>query len=397
MKIRLIRFTVLALAALLPGFQCLAGTPSETARAAVAVARAALEIADERPQLPDSGKARAGSVTSASTTVSQPMRIVMAKTDVISDVLPAQLVVSGWEQGCPACLRQEREIRRVLSPLHWTIGHKSADQIQFVTSPTTEAAPRIRLYQNGVEIKEWLGYQDPAMLSRELRAAWDAAIDRLDNAQIAGSAGEIHASSQIRRAITWWKAQVGDGRRANFHWDRTGAASFPLLAKGDWSAKALFGEAGRMELSAPGALKLPIDAIGFGYRIVGPDFVFDADPVTISGLAARLGPSHSAQTFGVTPAQFVDPLTAWSIVSMLREIWQLLHPTCDLQLGGSVSGSAMLSDEMLAIDFKDCPSIRLVALFTFQLQVKRVEVTESTVRLLFSGSRIVKERTFQVR
>ena len=86
-----------------------------------------------------------------------------------------------------------------------------------------------------------------------------------------------------------------------------------------------------------------------------------------------------------------------TIVSVIRGVWSILNPSADLQLGGNVSATAVLTGDTLAIDFQQCPSVRLVALFTFQLGVKRVEITDSTVRVLFSGSRFIKERTFTVR
>jgi hypothetical protein len=86
----------------------------------------------------------------------------------------------------------------------------------------------------------------------------------------------------------------------------------------------------------------------------------------------------------------------WTIASVVRDIFALLNPTCDLQLGGNVAATGVLKGDTLTIDFQQCPSVKLVALFTFQLSVKRVEITEQSVRVVFTGSRFVKERTFQV-
>lgn len=207
-----------------------------------------------------------------------------------------------------------------------------------------------------------------------------------------GPAGSIHASGQIKQAFTWWKQYIGD-KKATFRWDRTGAQTFPLLAKGDWSAKALFGEYGRFQLAAPGITSLPVDSIGFGYKVNGHDMVFDLDPITLAGLADRLGPQ---QAVGASPVGCIDPLTAWTVLSIVRDIWSLLHPSADLQLGGNVSASAAMVGDTLAIDFSECPSVKLTMLFTFMLKVNRVEISESKVRLVFSGSRWIRERTFAV-
>lgn len=406
-----------------------AGTAYQKALAAVAVAVATLEIAEEQPLLPDTPRTNATSTAvdavpkqetaesdaelsstlipdtvvietpaapNRTKVVANPMRIELTGSVPISDVLPAQLVIGGWERGCPHCERLERDIRSLLTPLHWEIGDQNSDQIQFVHLPLTEAVPQIVLYQNGTEIKRWQGYQDPGMLSRELRDAWDRAPDHFDRAMAAGVAGKIHAKAAVHSSLEWWRQRIGQGRPVTFRWDRTGAGSFALLANGDWSAEALFGPSGRIELTAPEPASLPVDQVGFSYRIVGQDVSIDLDPITVSGLAAKLGPSANQLTVGSAPVQFVDPVTVWSVFAVLREVWQLLHPTCDLQLGGTIAGTVVMSNDLLVIDFQKCPSIRLVALFTFQLQVKRIEINESSVRLVFAGSRLIKERSFSI-
>ena len=183
--------------------------------------------------------------------------------------------------------------------------------------------------------------------------------------------------------------------KAECRWDRSGAQTFPLLAKGDWSAVAVFGKYGHMNMSAIGAVKLPVQSLGFGYRVDGDDITIDADPVTLKGLGATLNPT-SQQSLQVGAPSEIGPGTVLTIVSVIRGVWSLLNPTADLQLGGNVSATAVLAGETLTVDFHQCPSIKLVALFTFQLRVERVELTETSLRVLFGGSRLVKERTFTV-
>ena len=211
-----------------------------------------------------------------------------------------------------------------------------------------------------------------------------------------GAAGAIHAKSQIKAVLSWWRANIGEGVRAECRWDRSGAQTFPLLAKGDWSALAVFGKFGHVQMSANGAAKLPIQSLGFGYKVDGDDITIDADPVTLKGLGATLNPTikHSLQ---VGAPSEIGPGTVLTIVSVIRGVWSLLNPTADLQLGGNVSATAVLTGDTLAVDFQQCPSIKLVALFTFQLRVERVEITETSLRVLFGGSRLVKERTFAVK
>jgi hypothetical protein len=452
-------FSAVAAFVLLPILAAFAGTPREKAIAAVAVARAALDIADELPVLEDKtdhfiratpqplshqefadlkvkektaelvderrrliqslessrdelerlqekiDKAEAAKQTIAETIPAfpetiqpkrEPLRVEFAKQAVISETLPAQLVIGGWVSGCPHCERLEREVRKALKPLRWTIGNAISDQIQFTHIPQTEAAPQIVLYQNGVEINRWTGYQDPAMLSRELRSAWDTAADLPSSQAVAaGPAGAIKASAQIKNSIDWFRSHVGEGVKASIRWDRSGAQSFPLLAHGDWSATAIFGRYGHMELAAPGAKDLPIDHIGFGYKVDGDDLTIDLDNVTLKGLAKQLSPNTPVAAGASQPSQ-LGVMTAWTIVSILRDVWSLLHPTCDLQLGGNVTATAVLQGDVLTVDFQQAPSVKLVALFTFNLGVQRVTITEKNVHIDFSGSRLVKSRDFSV-
>jgi hypothetical protein len=161
------------------------------------------------------------------------------------------------------------------------------------------------------------------------------------------------------------------------------------LAKGDWSVGALCGKYGHAELSAKGS-RLPIDSIGVGYKVNGNDVTFDIDPLTISVLKLNQPASMQAE-----PSEF-GPGTLLTVATLMRGIYSLLNPTCDLQLGGTVSATGVLNGDMLAIDFESCPSIKLVALFTFQLAVKRLEIKPDTFRVVFTGSSLVKERTFSV-
>jgi hypothetical protein len=318
-----------------------------------------------------------------------PIEVEFVNQPPASNSLPAQLVVRHWKHGCSQGNRQVRDINATLKPLKWIIGEAADCQIMLIeTEDQSYPCPTIELYQRGKIIKTWTGYQPTEVLSHELLAAWNGAGPVPVVAQ-AGPAGAIKGKQQIQDVLAWWKANIGEGVKATARWDRTGAQAFPLLAKGDWSIGALCGKYGHVEASAKGS-KFPIDAIGFGYRVAGDDVTVDLDPVTIKGL--KLSQSDAMQSGS---SEFV-PGTLLTVVSVMRGIYSLLNPTCDLQLGGTVSATGVLNGDTLEIDFESCPSIKLVALFTFQLAVKRLEIKGDSVRVLFTGSAIVKERTFAV-
>lgn len=355
----------------------------EKAIAAVVVARAQIAIADDQPSLP------ASAVVAENVAIVEPIRLEIPQQSPVSYVMRAQLVVRHWARGCARGDRQVREIEKNLKPLKWSIGNGPENQIQIVTTEDQSyPCPTIELYQRGTMIQTWTGYQATEFLSHELLSAWNGAGPSSAISQ-AGPAGAIQGRQQIQDVLSWWRANIGEGIKATGRWDRTGAQSFPLLAKGDWPIGALCGKYGHVEASAKGS-KFPIEAIGFGYRIAGDDVTLDLDPVTIKGL--KLSQSDTMQS---NPSEF-GPGTLLTVLTVVRGIYSLLHPSCDLQLGGTVSASGVLTGDTLAIDFENCPSIKLVALFTFQLAVKRVEIKADSVRVMFTGSSIVKERTFAV-
>jgi hypothetical protein len=216
----------------------------------------------------------------------------------------------------------------------------------------------------------------------------------------AGFGGAIKARVEVVKAFAFLRERVGENVPMTFSWDRTGSQHFALLRGQDWSTEAIFGRSGHIEVSAVGAKALPVTAVGFGYAVRGDDVSIDLDPVVIAGLSRKLdfNPVRGAQRSAVSaaPVGFVDPLTAWTVFSILRSVWGVLNPQADLTLGGNVSATAVLTGDTLAIDFQQMPSIRLVMLFTFNLGVKRLEITPDSAMVYFSGSRWIKSRKFNL-
>jgi len=220
--------------------------------------------------------------------------------------------------------------------------------------------------------------------------------DSHQNASETGCAGSIYGAEHIHGLFDWWRSHVGEGVKASMQWDRTGGQSFPLLANGDWSALAVCGRYGHVQLTAKGAVDLPVEALGFGYRVEGDDITIDADPITMKGVGLLMNPN--VKKSAVEPAR-VGTGTILTIISVVRGVWSLLHPTCDLQLGGNVSATGVLNGNKLSFEFQQCPSIKLVALFTFQVAVKRIDIDldRQNVHLEFSGSRWLKSRDFAIK
>lgn len=329
-----------------------------------------------------------------------PLSMSIPRSTVVEQMwLPAHLVIGGWEKGCPHCVRLERDVTTVLSPLGWTIGHSPSDQIQFTHISYDEPAPRIQLYQNGRVIQTWTGYQDPGILSHALKKAWTEAGDHPRAAQLAkGVAGTIHAAERIHAVLDWFHDHVGEGVVAEIRWDRTGAQSFPLLAKGDWSALAVFGKYGHIRLAARGAVDLPIEEIGFGYVVDGNDITIALDPVTIKDLALKFGSTEDGlaqASLSAGNSQF-SPLDLLTVFQVIQGLTRLLCPSVDLTLGGNVMATAVLHRDELRVDFQQCPRVRILSLFTFDLGVRDALISTERIHIDFSGSQWIKSREFAV-
>lgn len=212
-----------------------------------------------------------------------------------------------------------------------------------------------------------------------------------------GPAGAVHGAEQIAAMIEWIDSHVGQGVPMEWRWDRSGAQTIALLLAGKkWSAEELFGLSGRFSISAPGAVNLPVDSLDFSYRIEGDDVVLDTSGVRIKGLAKSLGIQNGDGAVG--DAQAIDPIsTAWTVITIVRMVWGVLHPTADLKLGGTVTATGTLNGDTLTVKFKNGPSIRLIMLFTFNLGVSQVIISPRNVHVDFTGSRWIKSKDFPVK
>lgn len=207
---------------------------------------------------------------------------------------------------------------------------------------------------------------------------------------ISGFAGTIHGKARIQQVLNWWREHIGD-RKAEFRWSRNGAQAIPILRakSSDWSVANIYGTDGEFSLKCDGA-SLPVTEARIGYRVRNGD----VELTTFTHLPAslfELNPPASA--IGAEPVG-MDPLTILTVLQVLRGVWSLLHPSCDLVLPGSITATGQLVGDELVVDTVG-PSLRIVALFTFTPRLDQVRISEQRVRLNFSGS-IVKSREFVV-
>lgn len=199
------------------------------------------------------------------------------------------------------------------------------------------------------------------------------------------------AGSLVNDGLLFWQEKIGEGNTATIEWDRTGAQTKSLLSISKIQLVELIGELGAVRLLAPGS-KLPVQDLEVGYRSLGggvwrltgsADVTFnegDTLPLTSGGKVS-----------------FADPMTILTLVSAGRTIWELLHPKADITLPSRMAAEVVLTGSMLTVNFKRGPMIHASWLvLNFDLGVQKVEITSQSVRVVFTGSRWIKERTFKV-
>ena len=228
------------------------------------------------------------------------------------------------------------------------------------------------------------------------------------------SFGTLHARHQVQEWIAWHKSHIADSiprsdaKQAvaiELTWLRTGGQTFALLhmKKEQWTARNIYGALGEFRLTAHGA-KNPLAGIDegrIGYRVekdrdgmwrfkLTGEVDIAADRL---GLPGDVDPVVSASA-REAPAGF-GPAAILTVITLLNDVWSLLHPTCDLQLGGSMACKASLFEEaggeVLVIDFSDAPMIKFSALFHFNLTVKQLEVSPTKIVAHTEGSMLVSQ------
>jgi hypothetical protein len=208
-----------------------------------------------------------------------------------------------------------------------------------------------------------------------------------------GIGGVIHGREVISRGLDWWRSNIGDGT-ASVEWTRNGAQLLPLMRLVAWTPQAIYGTNGSFSFQLTGAPHtLPATDAVIGYRLVG-DMLRLSGETSIPASVLGIDTSGPKAVGDAQPVGFVDPMTILSVASL---VWGLLHPQADVTLPGAIGATATMRGDELVITFQQAPSVKIVMLFTFQLKVESVSISESKVVVTFSGSRFIRQKTFEVK
>jgi hypothetical protein len=193
--------------------------------------------------------------------------------------------------------------------------------------------------------------------------------------------------SSIKNAIDWWTSHVSgpvtwtwDSNRNDGKGSNDGFAILHAKAS-DWTADRTLGTLGSFTIKCPGGVLVGSESfkqIGITYRSDGDDLVVETS-FAVSKSSVEFGGSEATASAG--PVKFIDPMTALTIFSILRGLWEIAHPEVDLQLPGRMSASVTMNDGAFLIDFTSSPRIRIKAYWEWMLGVDWVLVGPTMAHL----------------
>ena len=189
--------------------------------------------------------------------------------------------------------------------------------------------------------------------------------------------GHFVGSNKIKSAMALLRHYFPHGSRVNVGWQRVGAKS-ALLVSGSHEMVDIVGTSGRIDINTHGANNLPMNKFGFAYRFNAGKIAIKLDEIEFE--IPSSGTVSSAGEVG-NPA-----LIAYTILSSIKTIYDVFHPTIDLYLGEEISLTATMG-EVVSIQFdRNPPAVR--AHWAFFMGLLRVEYSRPLTGLTISSDSI---------
>ena len=207
--------------------------------------------------------------------------------------------------------------------------------------------------------------------------------------------GHFVGASKIESAMALLRHYFPNGSKINVGWQRVGAKS-ALLVSGSHELVDIIGTSGRIDITTDGAINLPISKFGFAYRFNAGKIAIKLDEVEFE--IPGSGTVSSSGEVG-NPA-----LIAYTILSSIKTIYDVFHPTIDLYLSEEISLTATMGD-VVSIQFdRNPPAVR--AHWAFFMGLLRVEYSRPLTGLSigadaigfeFHRSRIYRDVKFPIK
>lgn len=220
------------------------------------------------------------------------------------------------------------------------------------------------------------------------------------------SCGALNVKPYMADIFNWYNKYLPVGVVGKLTWVRTGETRFNLFGgkKNPLNLEAVCGKAGLFEFNVNypdnfSGEKLQIRHLKFGYSIDGDDIEFNFDNVKVFGLVKIIdGQLTLKMSNAEEPKGFISVMTLWTIVSTVHTLYVIFNPVADIVLGNNVGFSTqMLSPDNIIIQFTDMPSLMLISLMTFNLGLREINLTKEKVILKFTGSRLIKQYTLDIK
>ena len=207
--------------------------------------------------------------------------------------------------------------------------------------------------------------------------------------------GHFVGANKIESAMALLRNYFPNGSTINVGWQRVGGNS-ALLVSGSHELVDIIGTAGRIDITTEGAINLPMGKFGFAYRLNAGKIAIKLDEIEFE--IPGNGTVSVAGEVG-NPA-----MIAYAILSSIKTIYDVFHPTIDLYLGEEISLTATMGD-VVSIQFdRNPPAVR--AHWAFFMGLLRVEYSRALTGLTigadaigfqFHRSRIYRDVKFPIK
>ena len=207
--------------------------------------------------------------------------------------------------------------------------------------------------------------------------------------------GHFVGANKIDSAMTLLRHYFPNGSRVNVGWQRVGGKP-ALLVSGSHELVEIIGTSGRVDITTHGANNLPMSKFGFAYRLNAEKLAIKLDEIEFE--IPSSGTVSSAGEVG-NPA-----MIAYTILSSIKTIYDVFHPTIDFYLGEEISLTATMGD-VVSIQFdRNPPAVR--AHWAFFMGLLRVEysrpltgltIAADAIGFEFHRSRIYRDVKFPIR
>ena len=189
--------------------------------------------------------------------------------------------------------------------------------------------------------------------------------------------GNFIGASMIESVLDSVRKYFPDGSKIKVGWQRVGGKS-ALLVSESHKLVDILGTSGRISIEAQGLSQLPLDKLGFGYRVQAGKIAIKLDEIEFD-LPGADAVSSSGEVGNPI-------LIARTIIGAIEIVYDVLHPTIDVYLAEDIAITATIG-ETCSIRFdRGEPAVR--AHWAFFMGLLQVEYSRPLTGLTISAAEV---------